>query len=282
MTFPSEEHRKQSSCGSPFPNLTFTRNLYNKSPQSLNQKKIKDSLNLREKKGYKSPLSSEIYGDWSSEIKKSSKCISDTNFHTPLSFPLSETQKNTIQKLPVGFWRHPSLDIIFKRIRKTGVKEETLKRLIVNILAIVIIHWVKNYINKRFIRPKDTFLDLSLTPIQRKLFGLDPDVFTSSPSNNSITPPRYTKSSPRSRQSPRLSPQQITPYNEGSQTSHSNSETKNPSKPSPLRNELSSPTFTNLNIPPTSFLNENLRDRTSFMSNPRYLNKRYSLDSFSP
>ncbi|KAG5438786.1 hypothetical protein PCANB_002506 [Pneumocystis canis] len=263
--------------------------------------------------------SSMNYKNWTPEIKNNIEYMSDRNFHTPPdSFSILEIQKDIVQESPIGFWRHPSLDIIFQRIRKAGVDEETIKRLIVNILTIIIIQWVKNYIKKklsgiylkqfinfkiylkyfnifihiillynifeatlRFIRPKDTFLDLSLTPIQRKLFGLDPHVFNSSPNNN-ITPPKYTKSSPQNRQLPRLSPQQITPYNEGSQTSHANSETKNPSKPSPLRNELSSPSFMNLNPSPTNFSNKDTWNRASFTSGTRYLYKRYSLDSSFP
>lgn len=150
MNSPTEKYRKESSYDSLFLNSTFTQNLYDKSPQSLNQKRIKDSLNLIDTKTYKSPLSSEIYRNWSPEVKNTVESTSNTDLHTPLSFPLLEAQKNTTQKLPIGFWRHPSLDIIFKRIRKAGVKEETLKRLIVNILAIIVIHWVKNYINKRY------------------------------------------------------------------------------------------------------------------------------------
>ncbi|KAG4305584.1 hypothetical protein PORY_001140 [Pneumocystis oryctolagi] len=300
------EHRRRSLHSSSFSSPSFTRDLYDKSPQFL--KKNENSLNLFGSKGYESPLSSEIYRNWSPEIKNNMMHVPNANLRMPRSFSSSNVQNDIIKKPPVGFWRHPLLDIIFKRIRKAGVMEETIKRLIINVMAIIIIHWSLIYFSKisrdifktiyifvhiillynvfeatlRFIRPKDTFLDLSLTPIQRKLFGLDPDgLFISSLPNNSITPPRYTKSSPQSRQSPRLSPQQITPYDEGSQISRSNSETKNSLKPSPLRNELPTPTPTNLSTLPGSASNKDFKDRTQFIPSARYLYKRYSLDSYS-
>ncbi|EMR10230.1 hypothetical protein PNEG_01502 [Pneumocystis murina B123] len=320
MSFLYEERRRKSMSNSPFSNSSFTQDLYNESPESINSlKKSRNSLNSGEIRNYESPISSEIYRYCSSDGRNISRYASETNLHSPHLFFRSKMQRKANQEPPIGFWRHPSLDIIFKRVRRVGVSEETIKRLIVNVLAIIIIQWVKNYLNKkrfietylkeynslkvyfkyfnifihvvllynvieatlRLVRPKDTFLDLSLTPVQRKLFGLDPHVFPSSSLNNTITPPRYVKSSPQTRQSPRPSPQQVTPYNGSSQSSCPNTETKNPSKLSPFYNELSSssPTLMNINSSSTSLSNDEFRNRTQYIPSSRYLYKRYSLNN---
>lgn len=236
MDYQNDQPRRRSLSNSPFSNSSFARDLYGESPNSLNSfKRTRKSLNSGDIRNYESQISSEIYGNWSPNAKNVSRYIPVANHHTPLSFSRSKIRKEMTQEPPLGFWRHPSLDIIFKRIRKAGVGEETIKRLIVNVLAIIIIQCIKNYINKRrfveiylkqyngfriylkyfnifvhiillynvieaalrFVRPKDTFLDLSLTPIQRKLFGLDPHAFPPSSLNDTITPPRYVKSSPQ-------------------------------------------------------------------------------------
>ncbi|KTW29779.1 hypothetical protein T552_00984 [Pneumocystis carinii B80] len=319
MSFLYEERRRKSMSNSPFSNSSFTQDLCNESPESTSSlRRSRNKLNIGEIRNYESSISPEIYRDWPSEGRNMSRYVSETNLHSPHLFSRSKLQKRANQEPPIGFWRHPSLDIIFKRVRKVGVNEETIKRLIANVLAIIIIQWGKNYLNKkkfieiylkeynslkvyfkylnifiqvvllynvieatlRLVRPKDTFLDLSLTPIQRKLFGLDPHVFPSFSSNNTITPPRYVKSSPQTRQSPRPSPQQVTPYNGSSQSSCANTETKNSSKFSPFYNELSSsPTFVNMNSSSTSLSNEEFRNRTQYIPSSRYLYKRYSLNN---
>lgn len=134
---------------SPFSNSSFTHDLYNESPESISSlKRSRNSLNSAEIKNWESPISSEIYRYWPSDGRNMSRYVSETNLHSPHLFSRSKIQRKANQEPPIGFWRHPSLDIIFKRVRRVSVSEETIKRLIVNVLAIIVIQWAKNYLNK--------------------------------------------------------------------------------------------------------------------------------------
>jgi len=96
----------------------------------------------------------------------------------------------------------------------------------------------------RLMRNEPDFSDLALTPVQRKLLGLNPNVASMVPTNGYVTPPRYHKSSaPSSRASSPGPNPAISTYNSNfhspspvRRSSFSHSEA--PITPSPLRSTI--------------------------------------------
>ncbi|RPB03594.1 hypothetical protein L873DRAFT_1787000 [Choiromyces venosus 120613-1] len=137
-----------------------------------------------------------------------------------------------------GSWRHPALDDIAKR-NSNKRPDISFKRLTVNTLALTAsfamftvfrksdillsltpsspsFHQYFTYVLwaarcvlafniaeslTRLLTPADEFTDITLTPEQRKLLGLNPNtpLSASASMGNIVTPPRYTKSTPSSR-----------------------------------------------------------------------------------
>ncbi|KAK9451531.1 nuclear pore complex component-domain-containing protein [Limtongia smithiae] len=149
----------------------------------------------------------------------------------------------TPKEMPTGKWRHPAFDDINSRVDATEFTQTTSRKMALNLLAwityLVFVAamrswpWMQELMaeNEKFsrrmtyigialqllfvwniadglirlIKPRDKLADVPLTPSQRKLMGLDEYVKTSSPSQP-LTPPKYVKSYPSSRESPRSSP----------------------------------------------------------------------------
>ncbi|KAJ8099308.1 nuclear pore complex component-domain-containing protein [Lipomyces tetrasporus] len=149
----------------------------------------------------------------------------------------------TPKEIPKGEWRHPAFDQLHDRVGKTEFTQATSRKMFLNALAwlvySVVLSWLKKwnwmqelwamdekfarnmtYIGTilqmlflwnivdgliRLLRPRDKLEDIPLTPNQRKLMGLDVNVTTSSP-GKPLTPPKYVKTYPQSRESPRVSP----------------------------------------------------------------------------
>lgn len=157
------------------------------------------------------------------------------------STPPNAYKPSTPSEVPTGSWEHPSLKDIRRR---TVNKELVLRKVLVNIAVLISIYllsrlgksgplnlyvdWIKSqgpvlsavmtyghiglqllcFFNvvmgvSQLFQPPEKFDDLPITPSQRKLLGLpdSPNSAKSSPS-----PPRYLKSSPQARVSPRPSP----------------------------------------------------------------------------
>ncbi|KAK9356838.1 nuclear pore complex component-domain-containing protein [Lipomyces doorenjongii] len=149
----------------------------------------------------------------------------------------------TPNEIPKGEWRHPAFDQLHNRISKTEFTQATSRKMFLNALAWLVysvaISWLSKWnlmqelwaVNEKFaknmtyigailqmlflwnivdglirlLRPKDKLEDIPLTPNQRKLMGLDANVTTNSPAKP-LTPPKYIKTYPQSRESPRVSP----------------------------------------------------------------------------
>lgn len=157
------------------------------------------------------------------------------------STPPNAYKPSTPSEVPTGSWEHPSLKDIRRR---TVNKELVLRHVLINIAILVFIYllsrlgkrgplhfyigWIESqgsilsavvkyghiglqllcFYNvvvglSQLFQPPEKFDDLPITPSQRKLLGLpdSPNSAKSSPS-----PPRYLKSSPQARLSPRPSP----------------------------------------------------------------------------
>ncbi|KAA8897537.1 hypothetical protein TRICI_006717 [Trichomonascus ciferrii] len=157
------------------------------------------------------------------------------------STPPNAYKPTTPSEVPTGSWEHPSLKDIRRR---TVNKELVLRKVLVNLGVLLSIYllgrlarrtplslyldWVRGqgpvlsaiatyghlglqllcFFNvvvglSQIFQPPEKFDDLPITPSQRKLLGLpeSPNSARSSPS-----PPRYLKSSPQARVSPRPSP----------------------------------------------------------------------------
>ncbi|KAG0133722.1 nuclear pore complex component-domain-containing protein [Tuber indicum] len=137
-----------------------------------------------------------------------------------------------------GSWRHPALDDIAKR-NANKRPDMSFKRLTMNAFALIASFAMFTFLRKsefllgltpssptfhqyfsyvlwsarcvlafnvgesiiRLLAPADEFTDISLTPEQRKLLGLNPNTPLSASASigNIVTPPRYTKSTPSSR-----------------------------------------------------------------------------------
>ncbi|KAK4868140.1 hypothetical protein LT330_007338 [Penicillium expansum] len=146
--------------------------------------------------------------------------------------------------LTPGKWRHPQLDEIVRRQHAATFDQKNVKKLVWNGAALIM-SWTfgstfKTYSRQIFdtnhmyqevpllvlqlffifnvlvalyplFRPKDDLSDISLTPTQRSLLGLDPAVTPpATPGTTFVTPPRYRlstsrKASPASRQSSPMS-----------------------------------------------------------------------------
>ncbi|KAK9471602.1 nuclear pore complex component-domain-containing protein [Dipodascopsis tothii] len=153
------------------------------------------------------------------------------------------TTPATPADVPTGSWKHPSLDAVQRRGAAREFTQATSRRMVLNAVSWIAFHvgsralaslaWMQelyaaNEIFSRNLhyagvalqmlflwniidgliklaRPQDRFEDLPLTPSQRKLLGLNPDVVPSKPVTP-MTPPKYVKTSPQARSSPRASP----------------------------------------------------------------------------
>ncbi|KAK9239164.1 nuclear pore complex component-domain-containing protein, partial [Lipomyces kononenkoae] len=149
----------------------------------------------------------------------------------------------TPKEIPKGEWRHPAFDQMNDRVAKTEFTQTTSRKMFLNAMALlaysIAISWLRKWtlmqelwaMNEKFsknmtyigavlqllflwnivdglirlLRPKDKLEDVALTPNQRKLMGLDANVTTSSPAKP-LTPPKYVKTYPQSRESPGVSP----------------------------------------------------------------------------
>ncbi|CAN6645293.1 hypothetical protein TRVA0_021S00430 [Trichomonascus vanleenenianus] len=152
------------------------------------------------------------------------------------------SKPSTPSKMPTGHWEHPAMKDVMKR---TVNKELVLRKSLINAGLLVASYfgdrivrkWTQSspiYIATEFpevatawwylwtalqvlfayniligvyqlLRPQESFDDLAFTPSQRKLLGLPESPKTVSPADTA-SPPRYLKSSPHTRISPRPSP----------------------------------------------------------------------------
>ncbi|KAK9369566.1 nuclear pore complex component-domain-containing protein [Lipomyces kononenkoae] len=173
-----------------------------------------------------------------SSLRDESQIPSETKPELPTgSLPV------TPKEIPKGEWRHPAFDQLNNRVAKTEFTQTTSRKMFQNGIALLVysvaISWLKKWtfmqelwaVNETFaknmtyigallqllflwnildglirlLRPQDKLEDVPLTPNQRKLMGLDASVKTSSPANP-LTPPKYVKTYPQSRESPGVSP----------------------------------------------------------------------------
>jgi nucleoporin POM34 len=169
--------------------------------------------------------------------------ISSSNTATPRTPKVPNTpnafKPSSPDKVPTGSWSHPAYSEIQKR---TVNKEKIVKKVLINITVLVglyisaqilsefsfinsmmhslpeVSRWMSRGVMAlqfitaynvvhglwRLLQFQDKFEDLPLTPSQRKLFGL-PESSKPSP-KSTPSPPKYMKSSPQNRISPRPSP----------------------------------------------------------------------------
>ncbi|KAJ1911468.1 hypothetical protein IWQ60_010119 [Tieghemiomyces parasiticus] len=195
----------------------------------------------------------------------------------------------------LGRWEHPELQRLRQLREARGITGATLKRLQINLGVLIVVYLITStsvYLAVRrflfrlgtfptntilliewavygillfnvaeaawkFIKPGARYDELSLTPQQRRLVGLDPDVKTSAVSPTSVSPPKYQRrlfgATPR--QPPPASTSTVATRSEGSVTV-------------PSRNTMPSatpnPTFTpSARLPFRSI--DNLRDLDSML-----------------
>ncbi|EPX71284.1 nucleoporin Pom34 [Schizosaccharomyces octosporus yFS286] len=116
---------------------------------------------------------------------------------------------------PSGYWKHPVVDTVSKRLHDQIPTDRTWSRMISNLFALICFQFLKCFLPKtnsirfaswalqfllllnileafwQFIRPRPTFDDLKLSPNQRKLLGLPP----ADPNSTHITGPSFQPSS---------------------------------------------------------------------------------------
>ncbi|WBW71819.1 nucleoporin Pom34 [Schizosaccharomyces osmophilus] len=116
---------------------------------------------------------------------------------------------------PSGYWKHPVVDTVSKRLHDQIPTDRTWSRMISNLFALVCFQFLKCFLPKtnsikfaswalqfllvlnileafwQFIRPRPTFDDLKLSPSQRKLLGLPP----ADPSSTRVPGPSFQQSS---------------------------------------------------------------------------------------
>ncbi|KAK9460353.1 nuclear pore complex component-domain-containing protein [Lipomyces oligophaga] len=213
----------QQSPSTPYSNQSPLRSVYNNSPLS----------------GNPSHSAKLAAGQSPRQTQKSSDIISN---RSPISTPKTPHDTPTTP-IPTGQWRHPAFDQVNSRLSKKEFTQSTSRKMVLNAVAWAFLSIISRLVSKwswmldlasenlkftkhmklvaialqllflyniadgmiRLIRPKDNLQDVPLTPNQRKLMGLDDSVKTLSPSSP-ITPPRYTKSLPASRETSRPSP----------------------------------------------------------------------------
>lgn len=148
----------------------------------------------------------------------------------------SAGQRIVTPQLPTGKWEHPALQDVLGNMRRYGLNETTLQRLLSNIAAWILMEIIKYNIHQnecvrrlswatyiwQSLRilflvnitlaglsiTRSTETEPPLTPEQRKLMGMDshPRRSVSMSSATEVTPPRYRRGTPTS--SPRESPLQ--------------------------------------------------------------------------
>ncbi|RPA86991.1 hypothetical protein BJ508DRAFT_410580 [Ascobolus immersus RN42] len=146
----------------------------------------------------------------------------------------------SIHQTPTGSWRHPALDRIARQRRDDTFTDASVRRIAINfaglVCTFVVFNHVKEYslmkylfrllpkeiynnstyiiwllrllmvyniaetINRAF-TTENEFRNVPLTPQQRRLLGLNPNVPTP-PDASLATPPRYAKTTPNSRSAP--------------------------------------------------------------------------------
>ncbi|KAL2315310.1 Nucleoporin Pom34 [Schizosaccharomyces pombe] len=128
------------------------------------------------------------------------------------SIPAPGTDNINESHIPRGYWKHPAVDKIAKRLHDQAPSDRTWSRMVSNLFAFISIQFLNRYLPNttavkvvswilqalllfnllesvwQFVRPQPTFDDLQLTPLQRKLMGLPEGGSTS---GKHLTPPRY-------------------------------------------------------------------------------------------
>ncbi|KAK9761957.1 hypothetical protein K7432_012739 [Basidiobolus ranarum] len=148
-------------------------------------------------------------------------------------------QQSPNSPTPPGNWEHPALAKLEKARRRKGITSETPARVRNNFFALVClylvssskvhidtIHVISGYWSRgadilvgmeyllflvflwnffealwKYFKPAEAYADLPLTPGQRKLLGLDPNVKSTAPEKviKAVTPPTCQKTSPKAR-----------------------------------------------------------------------------------
>lgn len=145
--------------------------------------------------------------------------------------PSTPSKKPESPATPVGKWKHPRLDEIYRRQNASNFSDQNVKKILYNVAGLFML-WVVGrglwrifpsffhsgkvfhpyatyfYHSLQFVfafnivaacwplvRGKDDISDIPLTPAQRKLLGLSPSSAPPTPDTKYATPPRYARTS---------------------------------------------------------------------------------------
>ncbi|EPY53424.1 nucleoporin Pom34 [Schizosaccharomyces cryophilus OY26] len=188
----------------PFSQSIFAQSLFEENP-AKNAETIESSTQT-------SPLFSNRQKDVSGDLRRSkttsdihpvASSLEDVNPNASASsklLPIQEIPKQQEHSTPppCGYWKHPVVDTVSKRLHDQLPTDRTWSRMISNLFALVCFQFLKCFLPKtnsirfaswalqfllvlnileafwQFIRPRPTFDDLKLSPTQRKLLGLPP------------------------------------------------------------------------------------------------------------
>jgi len=151
--------------------------------------------------------------------------------------PATPAGQTAAKATPTGTWRHPKFDEITRRQHARTFSEQNAKAILVNAFYFFSTFIVPSFASGWIVfspifrltksmspydfyfmlalrtvllysigiqfwplfKPKDDLVDIPLTPSQRAAMGLDPSISTpQTPGSSYITPPRYSRSTPRS------------------------------------------------------------------------------------